>query len=151
DFHDSWDDASGFEFPDWSLGLQFVVPFGNNAARAARDRADLVLEESRRTLYAAELTVTREVREQLRTLRTLATSIEAALEAVRRGEVVLHTELERLKVGRGTLFDVQERYRELLDARQRLLHNHHGYRAAQSRLRHAQVLLLAPGEGRSGL
>ncbi len=143
----TWEDVTSLEFPDWSVGLTLSVPIGNNAARGARDAAAFALEQSRRQLYAAELDVTREVRDALRDLGTLAESVLAASESVRLSETQLDTERERLRVGRGTIFEVQQRNQELLDARQRLLRNQLDYRIGESRLLHVQGILQAPGWG----
>ncbi|MGA0059855.1 MAG: TolC family protein [Planctomycetota bacterium] len=135
---DAWRDLTNLEYPDWGLGLQLSIPIGNNAARGARDRAMLVLEQARRRLYAAELDVSREVRAALRNLVTLAESIRASRESVRLSETQLDTERERLRVGRGTIFEVQQRNQELLEARQRLLRNQLDYRISESRLDYVQ-------------
>ncbi|MGA1524623.1 MAG: TolC family protein, partial [Planctomycetota bacterium] len=129
---------TNLEYPDCGLGLQLSIPIGNNAARGARDRAMLVLEQARRRLYAAELDVSREVRAALRNLVTLAESIRASRESVRLSETQLDTERERLRVGRGTIFEVQQRNQELLEARQRLLRNQLDYRISESRLDYVQ-------------
>ncbi|MBK8976825.1 MAG: TolC family protein [Planctomycetes bacterium] len=143
-FDDAFGDAAGIEFPDWSVALQFSVPIGNTAARAARERAALGLEQARRRLYAAELDVTREVRTALRDLTTAAQAIAASRESVRLAETQLDTERERLRVGRGTIFEVQQRNQELLDARQQLLRNQIDFRVNESRLRYVQGILQAP-------
>jgi len=70
-FPDSFDQATGFDFPDWSVQLEVSVPVGNNAALAARDRARLEVERAKRILYSAEIDVTLEVRDAVRRLRTL--------------------------------------------------------------------------------
>lgn len=145
-FPDAWADSIGLAFPDWSLALQFSIPIGNNAARANRDRALLELERTQRLLYAAELDVAREVRDALRELRTLAEAIRAARESVRLAETVLDTEREKQRVGRATLFEVQQRNQELLDARQRLLRNQLDFRSAEARLLHVKGALRADGE-----
>ena len=88
----AWEDTINLDFPAWTLGLQFVVPIGNNAARGNRDRAALQLERVKRDLYAAEVDVAQEVRDALRQLTTLAESIRAARESVRLAENVLDTE-----------------------------------------------------------
>lgn len=143
-FRAAFQDAVGFDFPDWTLTLEMSVPIGNNAALAARDRARLELEAARRRLYAAEMDVTREVREAVRSLRTLALSIRAARESVRLAETDLETERQKLRVGTSTAFEVQRRNQALLDARTRLLRNQLDYRIARTTLLHVQGLLAAP-------
>ncbi len=146
---DALRDVFNLGFPSWSVGLQFVMPIGNNAARGARDQAMLALEAARRTLYAAEVDVTREVREALRDLATFSESIRAGTESVRLAATTLETEQERLRVGRGTAFEVQQRNQELLEARERLLRNQLDYRTSESRLLYVQGVLQAPGSSAS--
>ena len=141
---DAWRDVTDLAFPDWSLALEFSIPIGNTAARARRDAALVGLEQARRRLHAAEVTAVREVRSALRDLATFAESVRAAQESVRLAETQLDTSRELLRVGRGTIFEVQQRNQELLDARQRLLRNMLDYRIGESSLLHAQGLLTVP-------
>ncbi len=143
-FLGSWENASSLDNPSWSLALQFSMPIGNNAALGARDRAQLTLERSRRQLYSSELDVAKEVRDALRNLRTLAESVKASAESVRLADTVLDTERERLKVGRGTIFEVQQRNQELQEARRRLLRNKLDYRKAEATLEHVRGTLEIP-------
>lgn len=145
-FGSSWIDAVDQEFPDWSLRLQFSIPIGNQAARAREMRARLELERRQRVLYGAMMTVTREVRDVLRSLQTLAQSIRASAESVRLAETNLETEQVRLRVGSSTVFEVQRRNQELRAARSRHLRNQLDFRIAESRMRHAQGLLQVPGD-----
>jgi outer membrane protein TolC len=146
---DAWRDVTDLEFPDWSLGLEFSFPIGNTSARAARDRAMVALEQARRRLRALEVTVLTEVRTALRDLTTAAEAVRAAAESVRLAETQLDTSRELLRVGRGTIFEVQQRNQELLDARQRLLRNQLDYRIGEAQLRRAQGLLEAAGSPKS--
>lgn len=141
---DAWRDATDLEYPDWRLGLEFAIPLGNTSARAARDRALVALEQTRRQLHSLEIVVLREVRTALRDLATLAESVRAARESQRLAETQLDTARELLRVGRGTIFEVQQRNQELLDARRRLLRNQLDYRIAESRLQHSRGALTVP-------
>ena len=141
---DAWRDATDLEYPDWRLGLEFAIPLGNTSARAARDRALVALEQTRRQLNSLEIVVLREVRTALRDLATLAESVRAARESQRLAETQLDTARELLRVGRGTIFEVQQRNQELLDARRRLLRNQLDYRIAESRLQHSRGALTVP-------
>jgi outer membrane protein TolC len=146
DFRGAYYDATDQQFPDWSLRLEFTLPFGNQAARSRALRAKLEVERQQRLLQAAILDVTRQVRDAVRNLRTLAQSIQASSESVRLAAVNLDTERRKLQVGASTAFEVQRRNQDLLEARTRLLRNQLDFRTAQSRLLHAQGLLKADGE-----
>ncbi len=143
-FHTAWSDAWNQEYPDWSVRLQFSVPIGNQAARAAQQKAQLEVERRQRQLYGAMLTVAQEVREAVRNIDSLAQSIRASAESMRLAETNLETEQVKLGVGSSTAFEVQRRNQELREARGRHLRNVLDYRAAESRLLYAQGLLTAP-------
>ena len=64
--------------------------------------------------------------------------------SVRLAETNLETEQVKLRVGSSTAFEVQRRNQDLRTARSRHLRNQLDYRAAQSRLQHAQGLLSVP-------
>lgn len=145
-FTDAWGDALDNQFPDWSVRLEFVVPFGNQAARSRAHRASLEVERQRRLLHGAILDLTRQVREAVRSLQTLAQSIRASSESVRLATVNLETEKVKLQVGSSTAFEVQRRNQDLLEARVRHLRNQLDFRAAESRLLHVQGLLTANGD-----
>lgn len=140
----AWHDAVDQEFPDWGVRLLFRLPIGNQAARAARERAMLELERRKRVLYSAMMDVEREVRDAARNLESLAESIRASRESVRLAESNLETEQVKLRVGTTTAFEVQRRNQALQEARSRHLRNQIDYRIAQGRLLHAQGILAAP-------
>ena len=95
------------------------------------------------------MTALREVRTALRDLATDSESVRAAQESVRLAETQLDTARELLRVGRGTIFEVQQRNQDLLDARQRLLRNMLDYRIGESRLQQVRGLLSVPEPARS--
>lgn len=144
-FHDAWRDAADQQYPDWSVRLEFAIPFGNQAARSRALRASLELERQRRLLHQAQIDVTRQVREAIRSLQTLSQSILASGESVRLATVNLETEQVKLNVGSSTAFEVQRRNQDLLEAKSRHLRNQLDFRTAESRLLHAQGILTADG------
>lgn len=143
-FHSAYRDSVNLEFPDWSVGLEFSMPVGNNAARATRQRASLEVERQRRELHAATLEVTKEVRAAVRNLNSLAESIRASGESVRLATSDLETEQVKLRVGASTAFEVQQRNQDLREARSRHLRNLLDYRVAESRLLFVQGILAPP-------
>ncbi|MCR9247034.1 MAG: TolC family protein [bacterium] len=143
-FHSAYRDATDLDFPDWSVGFEFAMPIGNGAARATAQRARLEVERQRRQLHAATLEVTREVRDAVRNLNTLAQSIRASGESVRLAATDLETEQVKLKVGSSTAFEVQQRNQDLREARSRHLRNQLDYRIAESRLLFVQGILRMP-------
>jgi len=143
-FNPAFNDSVDQQYPDWSVRLEFSIPVGNHAARSRRLRAELEVERQRRELHAATLQVTKEVREAVRNLQSLAQSITASGESVRLATTNLETERVKLRVGASTAFEVQRRIQDLSEAQSRHLRNQLDYRVAQSRLLHAQGLLRAP-------
>jgi outer membrane protein TolC len=141
EFGAAWSDSFDQQFPDWSVRLEFAIPLGNQAARSRAQQAALEVERQRRLLHAAIIEVSAEVREAVRSLQTLAQSIRASGESVRLATVNLETEQVKLQVGSSTAFEVQRRNQDLLEAKVRLLRNQLDFRAAESRLLHAQGLL----------
>jgi outer membrane protein TolC len=133
-----------FEFPDWSVQLQFVLPIGNSAALAGRDRAQLETQRVLAELYAAELDVSRQVRQVVRNLRTLALTIRAGQESMRLAETDLDTERIKLRVGASTVFEVNRRIQALQESRTSLLRNVLDRRISEAELEHVQGLLLPP-------
>lgn len=144
EFSPAFNDSVDQQYPDWSLRLEFSIPVGNHAARSKRLRAELEVERQRRELHAATLQVTKEVREAVRNLQSLAQSIRASDESVRLATTNLETERVKLRVGASTAFEVQRRIQELSEAQSRHLRNQLDYRVAQSRLQYAQGLLRVP-------
>ncbi|MBZ0150562.1 MAG: TolC family protein [Planctomycetes bacterium] len=145
-FHDAWADSTDQQYPDWSLRLEFVLPLGNHAAKARAQKAALEVERQRRLLNAATLDATKQVREAVRNLTSLAQSVRASTESVRLAENNLETERVKLRVGASTAFEVQRRNQELSQARSRRLRNLLDYRTAESRLAHVQGKLRADVE-----
>lgn len=143
-FRPAWNDALEQEYPDWSVGLEFSLPIGNHAAKARQERALLEVERQRRLKHALVLDVTKQVREAVRNLRSLAQSVLASAESVRLATTNLETEQVKLRVGSSTAFEVQRRNQELSEARSRHLRNQLDYRVAESRLLHAQGILEVP-------
>ena len=143
-FSPAFQDSVDQEFPDWALRLQFSIPIGNQAARAQERRAELEVERRLRNVYGAMMTATKEVREAVRDLRSLAQSIAASAESVRLAQSNLETEQIKLRVGSSTAFEVQQRNQELSESRSRHLRNQVDYRVAQSQLLYVQGVLRAP-------
>lgn len=137
-------DSSEVQFPDWSVGIEFAMPLGNHAAKAAAQKASLELERQRRLQHAQELEITKEVREAVRNLNSLAQSIQASSESLRLAQSNLETEQVKLRVGASTAFEVQRRNQDLQEARSRHLRNQLDYRVAESRLLYVQGILSAP-------
>ncbi len=117
---EGWGDAAkqvfDFDFPRWTLGLNFSVPIGNHrakeqlaATRYQRDRGDT-------QLVSLKQTITYEVRLAVRSLYDGAAAIDAAVAS--RVLAVRNLEAEQTKFNNGlsTNFQVSEIQRALADA-----------------------------------
>lgn len=118
-YDDALDQIYGFDFPSWSVGLNFAVPIRNIEARAERRRAELELE---RRLWSQEQLLQEiavEVRQAARDIERFAKQIVAAEAAREAAEENVDAERKRFDNGMTTNFNVLEVQQELADARSR--------------------------------
>ena len=105
------------EFPDASLGVSFVLPIGNTAAKQDVAIARAQRRQSAATLDAARQRVALEVRNALASLDSARQRIEAAQAAVQAAEVQLQGERDRFEGGVSNTFFILTRQNELTAAR----------------------------------
>jgi outer membrane protein TolC len=117
---EGWGDAAQqvfeFDFPRWTLGLNYSIPVGNHrakeqlaATRYQRDRAGAQLE-------ALKQEITRQVRFAVRALEDGAAAIDAAVASRRLAVRNLEAEQTKFNNGLSTNFQVSEIQRALSDA-----------------------------------
>jgi outer membrane protein TolC len=148
-FPDAFEQTTNADYDDWSVQLQLSIPIGNNGALATRQRARLELERARRVLYSFEIDISLEVRDAVRSLRTLAETIQRGIESERLAQTNLSREIARKEAGTTTSFEVQQRNQELQEARSRLLRNRLDFRIAEANLRYVVGTLGVPSSGES--
>lgn len=105
------------EFPDASLGVSFVLPIGNTAAKQDVAIARAQRRQSAATLDAARQRVALEVRNALAALDSAEQRIDAAQAAVQAAEVQLQGERDRFEAGVSNTFFLLTRQNELTAAR----------------------------------
>jgi outer membrane protein TolC len=105
------------EFPDASLGVSFVIPIGNTAAKQEVAIARAQRRQSTATLDAARQRVALEVRNALASLDSAEQRIEAAQAAVQAAEVQLQGERDRFEAGVTNTFFILTRQNDLTAAR----------------------------------
>ena len=105
------------EFPDASVGVSFVIPIGNTAAKQDVAIARAQRRKSTATLDAARQRVALEVRNALASLESAEQRIEAAQAAVQAAEVQLQGERDRFEAGVSNTFFLLTRQNELTAAR----------------------------------
>jgi outer membrane protein TolC len=104
------------EFPDASLGVSFVLPIGNTAAKQDVAIARAVRRQSSATLDAARQHVALEVRNALAALASAEQRIVAAQAALQAAEVQLQAERDRFEAGITNTFFILTRQNELTAA-----------------------------------
>ena len=118
------------DFPSWTFGFDFEVPFTNIGARAEARRAQLDVERSRTDAEQTRQTVTVAVRTAARNIDTASRTIVATRTAREAAERNLEAERRRYENGMTTNFQVLQIQQQLSDARVRELQALVGYRAA---------------------
>lgn len=92
--------------PDWSTGIRFVYPIGNNTARGNLEQALSRFNQGRIQLMELERTIQSTIRLVLSSLVNNSQEIEKANEAVRTYEVAVSNEREKYLMGESTLLDL---------------------------------------------
>ncbi len=108
---------AAFNFPDYSISLQFTVPFGNRAAeedyamdRLILNRQELHLQQLRKQVYL-------EIVNALIALESSCGKLRAAEQEKEFQEEALAAEKEKLTVGASTTYLVIQYQRDLAEAR----------------------------------
>jgi outer membrane protein TolC len=104
------------EFPDAAIGVSFVIPIGNTAAKQDVAIARALRRQSTATLAAARQRVALEVRNALASVASTTQRIEAAQAARTAAEVQLQAERDRFEGGVSNTFFVLTRQAELANA-----------------------------------
>lgn len=129
-----WDEAfnqvTNFDFPGWSVGLNFGVPIRNISARAEARRAQLDVERSVAEIDLLKQNIAIEVRETVRNIETAQRQIQAARTSLDAAEKNVEAERKRYDNGMSTNFDVLRVQQDLADAQISVLNAMVGYRKA---------------------
>ena len=120
DYGDAIDDLKSGKSPNWSVGLRFVVPLGNGAARADVAAARLKTSQARVGVAVLEESAGLEIRTALRALETRRKQEEVSLKGVSVAETRLASFLKRGKLGLATTKDVLDAEANLTQARDNL-------------------------------
>lgn len=129
-----------FEFPGYSIGLEFEFPLGNRAYRGAElsTRAQYLLQV--RALQDAQNQIASEVRDAVRAINFFAERVAATELASRVAERQLDAEQRRLREGVSTNFQVLSFQNDLLTAKSNELSARTGYAKAITKLNTVQGL-----------
>lgn len=115
-----WADAmrtlSKFDFPTWTVGLNFSYPLGQSATEASYARARVQYQQTQAQLRALELQVATEVTNAALNVESTQKRLEAARAARTLAERRLEAEQTKFEVGMQTNFFVVQAQRDLLDS-----------------------------------
>ena len=111
------DDAVGFKYRNWSVGLTLDIPLNSLISRAAYTQAKLNMEQAVLRLKNQEQTIYLEIRNGVRNAETNYKRVQSYRVARELAEKKLLAEEEKLKVGLSTNFIVLTYQRDLSNAR----------------------------------
>src|SRR5204863_4643572 len=120
----------GFDYPGWSVGLNFGIPVFNTTAKAEAKRAQLEVERSKMSEEQIRQNIAVEVRAAARNIDTASKEIIASRAAREAAEQNLEAERKRYENGMTTNFQVLEIQKQLSDTRVRELQAIVGYNKA---------------------
>jgi outer membrane protein TolC len=110
-------DLVGFDFPTWTLGVQFRYPLGNSTQKVVEARQKLAYTASELNLRSAELSVASEVRVVARNVNTNRKRVESTTSARVFSERQLDAAQKKFAVGLAQSIDVLIAQRDLATAR----------------------------------
>ncbi len=121
---DAWSQIGRWEYPSWSLGLQFLLPVGLRQDRGEYQRLQAEVDRASQQLLEAERMLEEEVRAShreivngTRRLQAAENGVEAALEQVRIGMIEFRngriTAFELVRLG-ADMASAQQRYSDAL-------------------------------------
>ncbi|MBD3855145.1 MAG: TolC family protein [Acidobacteria bacterium] len=131
---EGWGDAAGqvfdFDFPRWTVGLNFSVPMGNHRAKEQLAANRYYRDRSGAQLAALKQEITRQVRFAVRALEDGAAAIDAAVASRRLAVRNLEAEQTKFNNGLSTNFQVSEIQDALATAQFGEIRARVGYRKA---------------------
>ena len=131
---EGWGDAAGqvfdFDFPRWTVGLNFSVPVGNHRAKEQLVATRYIRDRSGAQLAALKQEITRQVRFAVRALEDGAAAIDAAAASSRLAVRNLEAEQTKFDNGLSTNFQVSEIQDALATAQFAEIQARVGYRKA---------------------
>ena len=141
-FEDSRETFETGRYTSYGIGLEFLYPLQNRAARYRLRQAEAAREIAIENLKALEESITLEVRQAERALRTARERIDVTQSQVRSQQENLRAETRRLDAGVSTSFEVLEFQDDLATAQAQHLRAVVDYNIAAIRLERARGTLL---------
>jgi outer membrane protein TolC len=116
-FSDSLEDAFGFKYKNWTLGLSMNLPLNDIFSRAQLAQAQVNLERARMQIENQQQQLFRDIKIAVRNVESNYKRIQAYRTAREFAEKQLAAEEEKLKVGLSTNFLVLQYQTDLATAR----------------------------------
>ncbi len=110
-------DLFGFDFPQWTVGVQVSYPLGKSSSEVNLARQRLAYTQQQLSLRSLELNVTTEVRNAGRNVNTNRKRVESTRSARVFSERQLEAAQKKFAVGLATSLDVLVAQRDLTNAR----------------------------------
>jgi len=129
-FGGAYDQLVDWQFPHWSVGLNFRMPIGNNEAKARLAQRRYEARQGSVELGALKQEITRQVRFAVRALYDGAANVDAAEAAMVLAERNVEAEQTKFDNGLSTNFQLSEIQKALADAQLALIRAHLAYRKA---------------------
>ena len=133
-FGDSFTDAFGFKYQNWSVGLTLDIPISNLLSRAQFKQARLNLEMAKLQLKNQEQEIFRDIKIAVRNVATNYERIQAYKAARELAEKQLEAEEEKLKVGLSTNYLVLQYQADLSTQRSQELRSIIDYKLSLAEL-----------------
>lgn len=135
-----------FDFPGYSAGFVFEIPFGNDQYQGTVTRTRYAKELAERTYQDAEHQVASEVRDAVRSVNYLSARVSATSQATRVATRQLDAEERRLQEGVSTNFQLLQFQNDLLTAKTAELGARTAYAKALAQLQSVQGLSVVDGD-----
>lgn len=136
-YNDALSAITGFDFPSWTVGVNFGVPIRNITARSEEKRTELEVQRSQSLEEQTKQNIAVDVRQAIRDIDTAARQIEATRAAREAAEQNVEAERKRFQNGMTTNFNVLTIQQELSDARSREIAALVAYNQALANYHHA--------------
>ncbi len=129
-FGGAYDQLIDWNYPRWSVGLNFSMPIGNNEAKARLAQRRFEAKQGEVRLAGLEQEITRQVRFAVRALYDGAAAVDAAEAAMVLAKRNVEAEQTKFDNGLSTNFQLSQIQEDLANAQLALIRAHLDYRKA---------------------
>jgi len=147
----NWLDAgrmlTKFDYPNWTLQLNFAYPLGNSTSDIAHAKARVQYKQAQTQLHATELQVATDVTNAALNVESTLRRHDATVAARQLSEKKLEAEQSKFEVGMSYNYLVVQAQRDLNDARNAELRAALDYRIALTEFDRVQITPVSGGAG----